>query len=227
MSKVVVFGAGRGASVAHRFLTHDSQHEVVAFAVDAAFLSGSEYRGLPVVPFEEVERHYPPDDFQLFILLGYNQMNGLRAAKYEAAKAKGYTLASYIASNIFRVEPIRAGENCFILDNQSISLDVTIGHNVVMWSSNHVGDMTVIRDHAWLTSGVTIAASAEIGERAFVGIGATISNGVKIGREAFVGAGLHLSTDVADGAVHLAGHPEPLAVPSSAFMRVLMSKGRL
>jgi sugar O-acyltransferase (sialic acid O-acetyltransferase NeuD family) len=227
MSKVVLFGTGRGASVAHRFLSSDSPHDVVAFTADAEHVTAREYRGLPVVPFEEVERHYPPDAFQMFILLGYQQMNGLRAAKFAAAKAKGYTLPSYVASDIFRVEPIQAGENCFILDNQSISLDVVIGNNVVMWSSNHVGDLTRIGDHAWLTSHVTMAAGVSVGERAFIGIGATISNGVSIGRDAFIGAGVQLSSDVADGVVLVNTQDQPLTVPSKAFMRVMMSRGRL
>src|SRR5262249_13612953 len=142
-----------------------------------------EYRGLPLVAFEEVERHFPPESCRMHVLLGYQQMNGLRQQKYEQAKAKGYTLESYVASDIFRVERINVGENCFILDNQSISLDVTIGNDVVMWSSNHVGDMSTVEDHAWLASHVTIAANVTIGKRAFIGIGATVSNGVVIGAE--------------------------------------------
>ncbi len=114
----------------------------------------------------------------MLILLGYQKMNRLRQQKFEQAKAKGYALASYVASDIFQPEPIRHGENCFILDNQSISLDVVIGSNVVMWSSNHIGDLTVIEDHAWISSHVTIAAGARVKERAFLGIGCKIGNGV-------------------------------------------------
>jgi carbonic anhydrase/acetyltransferase-like protein (isoleucine patch superfamily) len=227
MSKNVLFGTGRGASVAHRFLAGDSTHEVVAFTVDAPHVGDGTYRGLPVVPFEEVERHYPPDGFRMLIFLGYQQLNGLRKDRFDSAKAKGYTLESYVASDIFRVEPIKVGENCFIMDNQSISLDVSIGNNVVMWSSNHVGDLTQIGDHAWLTSHVTIAANVTVGERSFIGLGAAISNGVVVGREAFVGSGAQISTNVADGTVRLAGHDDPLDVPARAFMRVMMSKGKL
>ena len=34
MSRVVVFGVGRIAELAHFYLVHDSPHEVVGFAVD-------------------------------------------------------------------------------------------------------------------------------------------------------------------------------------------------
>jgi sugar O-acyltransferase (sialic acid O-acetyltransferase NeuD family) len=226
VSRIVLFGAGRGASVAHRFFAGDTEHEVVGFATDAEHLTAKEYRGLPLVAFEDVQRRFPPENCRMHILLGYQQMNGLRARKFEEAKAKGYTLESYLASDIFRVEPIKLGENCFILDNQSISLDVTIGNNVVMWSSNHVGDMSAIEDHAWLASHVTIAANVMIGKRAFIGVGATVSNGVKIGADTLVGANLMVSNDTEPGSVHVFGQGK-LDVESRPFMRMMMASKKL
>ena len=227
MSNIILYGTGRGASVAHRFLTSDSPHNIVGFTVDSRYITTSTYRDLPLVAFEEVEQHYPPESYRMMILLGYQDMNELRARKYQEAKKKGYTLESYVASNIFQAEPISIGENCFILDNQSISLDVTIGNNVVMWSSNHIGDMTVIRDHAWLTSHVTIAANVEIGERAFLGIGATVSNKIIIGTGSLVGACALVTDNVPDGAVSLDGKHTIQNMESSIFMRVMMAKGKL
>ena len=227
MARVVLFGTGRGAAVAHRFLSRDTKHEIVAFTVDDTYVKDSTHRGLPLIAFEEVQRKYPPEDFRMFVLLGYQGMNGLREQKFNESKAKGYTLATYVASDIFRVEPVAAGENCFILDNQSISLDVTIGNNVVMWSSNHVGDLTVIEDHAWVSSHVTIAASVRVGQGAFLGIGATVSNKVTVGRRSFVGADVLLSGDLADDRVRLAMQPTDLDVDSRSFMRVMIAGQKL
>jgi acetyltransferase-like isoleucine patch superfamily enzyme len=226
VSKIVLFGSGRGASVAHRFFAGDTEHEVVGFAVDGQHLSAQEYRGLPLVAFEDVQQRFPPETCRMHVLLGYQQMNGLRRRKFNEAKAKGYTLESYVASNIFRVEPITVGENCFILDNQSISLDVEIGSNVVMWSSNHIGDMSIIHDHAWVASHVTVAANVTIGERAFLGIGATVSNGVTIGAESLIGANLMISGDTAPKSVHVFGQGK-LDIESSPFMRMMMASKKL
>jgi acetyltransferase-like isoleucine patch superfamily enzyme len=226
LTKLVLFGTGRGAAVAHRFFSGDTEHEVVGFTVDDAYVSAREFRGLPLVPFEEVERAFPPETHRMHVLLGYQQMNGLRARKFEEAKAKGYTLESYVASDIFRVEPIKVGENCFILDNQSISLDVTIGDNVVMWSSNHIGDLTVVEDHAWIASHVTVAANATIGERAFVGIGATIGNGVRIGAESLIGANVLAASDTAARSVHVLGQGK-IEVEARAFMRMMIASKKL
>lgn len=224
MSKIVLFGTGRGADVAYRFLSKDTNHEIVGFTVDEKYMQARELRGLPLVAFEEVERRYPPDDFRMFILLGYQSMNGLRQRKYEQAKAKGYRLESYVASDIFQVEPIILGENCFILDNQSISLDVTIGNNVVAWSSNHIGDLTAIGDHVWLASHVTIAASVTVEANVFLGVGATIGTNVRLGTGSFVGAHALISSDTAPGSVHVASG-EPVDIDACAFMRV-MALGR-
>ena len=226
MSRVVLFGTGRGASIAHRFLAADTDHEIVGFTVDGANISMKDYRGLPVVAFEEVQKLYPPESCRMLILLGYQQMNGLRQQKFAAAKAKGYTLETSIASDIFQAEPIKAGENCFIMDNQSISLDVEIGDNVVMWSSNHIGDLTRVADHAWIASHVTVAANARIGGRAFLGIGATVTNGVSIGAESFIGANLMVSADTAAKSVHVLGQGK-IEFDSRAFMRSMIAGKKL
>lgn len=226
MSKLVLFGTGRGADVAHRFLAADSDHEIMAFTVDEANMTSNLHRGLPVVAFEEVQHRYPPDRFGMLILLGYQQMNALRARKFAEAKAKGYRLESYVASNIFRVASIEVGENCFILDNQSISLDVQIGNNVVMWSSNHIGDLSEIADHAWISSHVTVAANVHIGKRAFVGIGATLSNGVKIGADSFIGACRLVLDDTRPRSVSLV-HQSAEGIDSGTFMRLMMARKKL
>lgn len=227
MSNIILYGTGRGASVAHRFLTSDSPHNIIGFTVDSQYMTASTYRDLPLVAFEEVEQHYPPESYRMMILLGYQDMNELRAKKYQEAKKKGYILESYVASNIFQAEKINTGENCFILDNQSISLDVAIGNNVVMWSSNHIGDMTVIHDHAWITSHVSVAANVEIGEHAFLGIGAVVSNKVKIGYKSLVGAGALVTDSIPDCAVSLDGKLIIQNMTSSVFLRVMMAKGKL
>ena len=52
MSKLVLFGLGDIAQLAHYYFTHDSEHEVVAFTVDEAFCDRTEFEGLPVALLE-------------------------------------------------------------------------------------------------------------------------------------------------------------------------------
>jgi sugar O-acyltransferase (sialic acid O-acetyltransferase NeuD family) len=227
MSKVVLFGIGRGADVAYRFLTRDSEHEICGFAVDRKYLDRDRFRNLPVVAFEEVECRFPPDEFKMLVLLGYQRMNALRANKYLEAKQKGYSFISYANSNFYRAEELDIGENCFILDNQSVSLDVKIGNNVVMWSSNHIGDLTVIGDHVWLASHVTVAAEVVVRPYCFLGIGATIGNKVTLAERTFVGADALVASDTAENAVCISREAERVDFDSATFLRVMMAKGKL
>jgi sugar O-acyltransferase (sialic acid O-acetyltransferase NeuD family) len=227
MSKVVLFGIGRGADVAYRFLARDSEHKVRGFAVDRQHLDRKDFHGLPVVAFDEVERHFSPDAYKMLVLLGYQRMNALRADKYLQAKSKGYSFISYANSSFYRAEDLDIGENCFILDNQSISLDVKIGNNVVMWSSNHIGDLTQIGDHVWLASHVTIAAEAVIKPYCFLGVGATVGNKVTLAERTFVGAAALVASDTAAGSVCLTNESVRTDVDSTTFLRVMMAKGKL
>src|SRR5260221_13279923 len=95
MARVVVFGVGQWAELAHFYLTHDSPHEVVAFTIDRAYIDNAEFAGLPVVPFDEVEQLYPPDIFQMFIPLSFKKMNHVRREKDYDANKRCYKRSTY------------------------------------------------------------------------------------------------------------------------------------
>src|SRR5919204_1216403 len=139
MADVVVFGVGQWAELAHFYLTHDSPHDVVGFTVDGEYLDRDEFRGQPVCAFEEIEDVHPVGDVSLLIPISFKRMNHVRADRYAAAKAKGYDLISYVSSKATTFPDFDCGENCFILEDNTIQPFVTIGDDVVMWSGNHIG----------------------------------------------------------------------------------------
>src|SRR5712691_9803759 len=187
MSKIVIFGIGRGANVATRYLHDDSSHEIVAYTVDDAYVNSKEFMGRPVIPFSRIDKEIPPKESQMFVLLGFQGMNALRAEKFAAAKRKGYSLASYISSRIMACEQPKTGENCFILEGNVFNYDVKIGNDVVMWSGNHVGDLSVIEDHVFISSHVVLSGEVRIGANSFLGVNATVSNHVSVGARCYIG----------------------------------------
>src|SRR2546421_11328090 len=116
MSKIVIFGIGRGADVATRYFHDDSPHEIVAYTADDEFADRKDFIGRPVIPFSRVEEEIPPAEAQMFVLLGFQRMNALREEKVAAAKRKGYSLASYVSSRILASCRPKFGENCFVLE---------------------------------------------------------------------------------------------------------------
>ena len=89
MAKIIVFGTGQWAELAHFYLNHDSSHEVVAFTVDLDHIKETTFKALPVISFEEVNTYFPPNQYKMFIPMSFKKMNHLRAEKYFQAKKKG------------------------------------------------------------------------------------------------------------------------------------------
>ena len=227
MKKIVIYGCGVGAQTAARYIASDTKDQICAYTADAAHIKTKKFLGRPVVPFEEIQKKFSPKQYQLFIPLGFQDMNHLRAQKYREAKAKGYRLYSYISSKSFYHRKIECGENCFILEGQAINFDVKIGNDVVMWSANHVGDRTVIGDHVWLSSHVTIAGDAKIKDHCFLGINATISNHVTLAEETFVGAACFITKNTKKGEVYLAEGSKPGAPDSRSLVKILQASQKL
>lgn len=221
MSKIIIFGAGRGAQVAYKYFTEDSAHEVCAFTVDKQFMHDKVFMGLPVVPFEELEKHYPPNEFKMFMLMDYDRMNLTRKEKFLQGKDKGYDFESYISSDIHALETPPVGENCFIMEGQTINLDVKIGDNVVLWSGNHIGDSTIIEDHVWFSSHVCIGGDCTIGETAFLGNNCTITNNIIIGKGCFVGSGALITKHTEDEGVYTSSPAEKSPMDSKRFIQLV------
>lgn len=189
MANLVIFGAGDIARLAHFYFAHDSKHQVAAFTVDRGYLTGESFLGLPLVPFEEIEREYPPGDYWMFIALSYTGMNKPRAEKYQRAKDKGYRLATYISSRCTCLTHEPIGDNCFILEDNTIQPFVKIGSNVTLWSGNHIGHDSQIADHCFISSHVVVSGHVKVGPYCFIGVNATLRNNIVIAPETLIGAG--------------------------------------
>lgn len=224
MSNIVIFGIGRGANIATRYLREDSPHEIVAYTVDDAYNDRKEFMGRPVIPFSRVEQEISPEESQMFVLLGFQEMNALRAEKFAQAKRKGYSLASYVSSRTLPCGTPEIGENCFILEGNVFNYDVKIGDNVVMWSGNHVGDLSVIEDHVFLSSQVVLSGEVRIGANSFLGVNATVSNHVCVGARCYIGANTLIAQDTPPDSVYITkGTPRLDHIDSLRFLQVIRS----
>lgn len=219
--KLVIFGLGKMAQLAHFYFTNDSNYEVVAFTVDQKYITDNDYLGLPVVAFEEVEKKYSFTQFDMFIAIGYKKLNSLRFNKYNEAKTKGYLLATYVCSKLTSWGDYIIGDNCFVLENQVIQPFVKIGNNVIIWSGNHFGHDVEIGDNTYIASHIVFSGYVKIGKSCFIGINATIRDGVEVGDECIVGAGVILNNNVKDKSVYVAEATKIYPLPSDMFERMM------
>jgi sugar O-acyltransferase (sialic acid O-acetyltransferase NeuD family) len=195
--------------MAHFYLTHDSPHDVVAFTVDGNRIAEGSLFGLPIVPFEEIELHYPPAQFKIAIPIAFTRVNRLRAAKYAEAKAKGYELISYVSSKATTWPGLAVGDNCFVYENSAIGPFVTIGNDVVIANSS-IAHESIIGDHAFLAAHAVVLGSVTIGPYSILGANSTCRHGITIGEACVVGAGAVVNKSIPDRAVYVSKPAELL-----------------
>lgn len=205
-----IVGDGEFAEIACEYFTHDSEYTVAGFAVERDYLKRDRLFDLPVVAFENVEQVFSPDEHDAFVAVPYTKLNRVRTRLCAAARAKGYSLATYISSAAFVWRNVEVGENCFIFEGNVIQYSARIGNNVVLWSGNHIGHRSVIGDNCFVASHVVISGYCRIGENCFLGVNSTFRDQITVGRDAVIGAGAVVVKDVGERLV-VRGNP---AVPA-------------
>lgn len=208
MKKVIIFGTSDTAELAHYYLTNDSIYEVEGFTVNEKYMKSDNYkpRGseitYPVVPFEKLKEYYPPEDFFLFSPMVGIKMNTVRKNIYLEGKRMGYEFISYVSSKA-TVCNNKIGENCFILEDNTLQPFTEIGNNVILWSGNHIGHHGKIEDHVFFTSHIVMSGHCLIKERSWIGVNSTIRDFTTIGEGSLIGMGSLITKDTEDGGFYL------------------------
>lgn len=214
MKDIIIFGSGGFAEIVYTYFKHDSSFNVVAFTANESAIKENSLFGLPVIPFENIETTYPPTKFQMFIAVGYSNMNKKRARIFDEAKSKGYELVSYVHPSTIINDSFQMGENCFIFENNVLQPFVTLGNDVIIWTGNVISHHTVIKDHCFIISHVAIAGNVIIEPFCFLGMNATIRNRVTIARECVIGAGAVILEDTKEKEVYVSHSTKKLDITS-------------
>lgn len=194
--RLVIVGDSLFAEIAHEYFQYDSPYEVVAFSVEQEYLRRNTFRGLPVVAFESLAAEFEPAKCSVFVAITYLQLNRLRTRLMEAARAFGFTLASYVSSRAFVWRNVELGEHCFIFEDNTLQPFVRIGRNCVLWSGNHIGHHSTIGDNVFISSHVVISGSVHIGDNCFLGVNSTLVNDITVGSDVWLGPDVVIARDV-------------------------------
>lgn len=218
--KLVIVGDSAFAEIACEYFDADSDYEVVGFSVERAFLKREELSGRPVVAFEELETRFAPAQHDVFVAVVYTQLNRLRTRLADSAKERGYALASYVSPRAFVWRNVEIGEHCFIFEDNTVQPFVKLGRNIVLWSGNHVGHHSVVRDNCFVSSHVVISGYCDIGENCFLGVNSTLANNVTVGKDSWINPGVTIMKETAPDSFYPAQDAEPSKVGAKRFFRV-------
>ena len=219
MKPLIIFGTGDIAELEHYYFYSDSHYKVAAFTVDDEYVSNSTFCNLPVIPLSEVKQRFSPEEFDVFIALSYSKLNIVRKEKYLKMKELGYSIASYISTKA-TILSNKIGENAFILEDNTIQPFVSIGNNVVLWSGNHIGHHSIIRDHTFIASHVVVSGGVDIGEQCFIGVNASLRDHITVGDRCVVGAATLLLSNADPDGVYIGSETLRSKVPSFKLRKI-------
>ena len=196
MKELVIVGTGSYGELAQYYFEDSGKYSVSAFSVTEEYLYGNTFKEKPVVGLSNIKDAYPPSRCEIFVAIGYKKLNRERERLFNEVKSQGYQCPSYISPRATVLSSERIGENCLILEDNTIQPFAVIGNNVVMWSGNHLGHHSVVEDSVFISSHVVISGNCRISERCFLGVNSTIRDGVVVGHDSMIGAGSLILKDV-------------------------------
>lgn len=218
--EVVIFGGGETALLAYEYFTYDSGYEVVAFAMDAEFIESDTLMGLPVISLIDVISQFPPNKYSGFVAASSTKLNRVRKGLYDKVKNMNYELVSYVSSRAFMWPNVKIGDNCFIMEGNTLQPFTEVGNNVVMWSGNHLGHRSIVRDDCFISSHCVISGFCDIGKSSFLGVNCTIENDVCIGEDNFIGAGTLIRKNTEKGAFYQALQTEVAKISAYRLFKI-------
>jgi sugar O-acyltransferase (sialic acid O-acetyltransferase NeuD family) len=221
MKPVIIFGTGDTGECVHYYLTNDSNYEVAAFTADKEYIKENTFHGLPLVAFDEIEKVFPPEKYDMFVAIGFSGLNEDRTKRFHEAKAKGYKFITYISSKAIVWKDIKIGENCLILENSVVHPFVTIEDNVTIWSGNLISHHTHICKNCFISAHVVIAGGVLIEENCFLGINSTVREYVKVAKNCIIGANSLILKDTKENGAYISASTQQNRISSNMLKHVL------
>ncbi|MEE9356696.1 MAG: acetyltransferase [Methylococcaceae bacterium] len=206
--KIIIYGTGPLAELMHYHFSQGSDYEVGAFCLDEQYKKADQFCQLPVVTFETVTQHYPPDSYPMFVAIGYSVMRN-REQMFKKAKAAGYRLVNYISPHATAREDLVMGENNAIFSSSDIEPFVTLGNNNVVWTGTIIGHHAVVGDHNYISGGGGVGGYCKVGNLCFIGNGAIMVNNINIADETLMVSGTVILKDT-EVASRYHGNPSKL-----------------
>jgi sugar O-acyltransferase (sialic acid O-acetyltransferase NeuD family) len=207
--KIIIFGTGNIAEVAHYFLKNDTNVNIIAFTLEKQFIKNDTTKfDLPIVPFEDLTSIYPPSEYLLFAPCSGTNLNKFRERIYNKGKEYGYTFYTYISSKA-SIYTDNIGENCFILEDNTIQPYTKIGNNCILWSGNHIGHHSTIEDHVFITSHVVVSGMCLVKKYCYLGVNASLRDNIILEEGTIIGMGSSVTKNTDGNAIYM-GTPAKL-----------------
>jgi sugar O-acyltransferase (sialic acid O-acetyltransferase NeuD family) len=202
-NKLIIFGISKYTELIEHYFTQYTDYRVCGYTVNRAYLTEESYNGKPVVAFEEVERHFPPEEYQAFIAVGLTDINRARKNLFLEFEAKGYGFPTFIHPQALVDPTAKVGRHCIVMEGVVIQAFCDVGDNIIFFPSCALTHHSVMESHSFMSTGVYVGGCSHIGEESFLGLGSIVNSSLTVGRSSFISAGSVISEDIPDNTMFL------------------------
>lgn len=200
--KCIVFGTTAFAEMLVKYLNYYTEYETEAYVIDKAYKDSDNLGEYPVIEFENVENIYPPSKYDMFLALGYKNMNDIRMQKYFVAKQKGYAIGSFIHPTVTR-DMAEVGEGNIIFENVTLSYGVKIGNCNIIWNGCQISHETQVGDFNFFAPGAVLAGKIIVENNCFFGINSAVRGANTLRNYTLVGAGCYMNDSSEENGVYV------------------------
>jgi sugar O-acyltransferase (sialic acid O-acetyltransferase NeuD family) len=180
LQQVIIYGDSDFAEQVYYQLETDGRYKILAFTVDETMLHDKTFKGLPVIPFQQLKKHYSTTEVQVFPAIGYSKLNSIREIVVSEIKQAGYKLLTYISKLAFIGANTQIGEGCFICEFVSIGIHSELGKAIVILPNSRIGHNNNIGDFCYFSNSISTGGRVTFRKNSFIGLHATIRNSITI-----------------------------------------------
>ena len=217
---VVIFGSGMISRVATEIFEDRQNIKVLGYAVHKKYIRDHEWLDKPVFEFESLKTRFDPQEINVFVAVGYQNMNGIRESICNQFTDMNFKLVNCVDPSVYVPKSINIGHNNLIMAGVTFQSNTKIGNNNFFWSSSTIGHDSIIQNNNWFTSATKVAGKTTIKNNNFFGIGSTVTDNVNIGDNCLIGAGCFVSKSLEDNQVIIKPSDKVYRLNTERFLKL-------
>lgn len=204
MKKTIIFGTGSQAIRLYQTMEQEGMDMPSSFVVNRRYIQETTLYDVPVLPFEDMENLVPPEEYDVYLAVGYSKMNNNRMNIANELLKKGYSLLNFIHPKA-EVWTKQIGYGNIIMSSVYCDANCRIGNcNIMDGGHVNIGHDDIVGDYNFFGSFSFLAGYVTVKNNCFFGIKSTVGDHSVVESYTLVGAGAYINGRTKEGSVYVA-----------------------
>lgn len=192
MKNIIIFGANDFGRLLKYYIECDNDgRNIAAFTMDKRYIKENEFCKLPVIPFEDINKKFSPNNYEILIAIGNRKMNDLRKKIFMECKKRGYEIASFIHSSC-KIHSKIDGEGNILLEDCLVYPFAKIGNGNLLWDHVLISHDCLVGDFNTFSSYADLCGYVKIGNNGYFGKHCIMNEHIIIADYTLVGAAAYV-----------------------------------